>query len=141
MRTGISSKVSISIRVDNRTKNPNLLLLEESILLVSFQMLFSFHTIEMRVSVSPHFDQREPWVVLPERKVVRKGPLFISQRPNTTTTTSIVISQKYDQMILPNLFCCSSVGSSTPRARCSAVWSAHLFWVQRAIGSNPVTLM
>ena len=25
--------------------------------------------------------------------------------------------------------------------RCSAVWSAHLFWVQRAIGSNPVTLM
>jgi hypothetical protein len=24
--------------------------------------------------------------------------------------------------------------------RCSAVWSAHLFWVQRAIGSNPVTL-
>ena len=22
--------------------------------------------------------------------------------------------------------------------RCSAVWSAHLFWVQRAIGSNPV---
>ena len=23
--------------------------------------------------------------------------------------------------------------------RCSAVWSAHLFWVQRAIGSNPVT--
>ena len=26
-------------------------------------------------------------------------------------------------------------------SRCSAVWSAHLFWVQRAIGSNPVTLM
>lgn len=25
--------------------------------------------------------------------------------------------------------------------RCSAVWSAHLFWVQRAIGSNPVTLI
>lgn len=25
--------------------------------------------------------------------------------------------------------------------RCSAVWLAHLFWVQRAIGSNPVTLM
>jgi hypothetical protein len=25
--------------------------------------------------------------------------------------------------------------------RCSAVWSAHLFWVQRAICSNPVTLM
>lgn len=25
--------------------------------------------------------------------------------------------------------------------RCSAVWSAHLFWVQMAIGSNPVTLM
>ena len=30
------------------------------------------------------------------------------------------------------------VGGET---RCSAVWSAHLFWVQRAIGSNPVTLM
>lgn len=33
---------------------------------------------------------------------------------------------------------CSGVGGET---RCSAVWSAHLFWVQRAIGSNPVTLM
>ena len=25
--------------------------------------------------------------------------------------------------------------------KCSAVWLARLFWVQRAIGSNPVTLM
>lgn len=25
--------------------------------------------------------------------------------------------------------------------RCSAVWPAHLFWVQRVIGSNPVTLI
>lgn len=30
---------------------------------------------------------------------------------------------------------------SEGETRCSAVWSAHLFWVQRAIGSNPVTLM
>ena len=31
--------------------------------------------------------------------------------------------------------------ASGSETRCSAVWSAHLFWVQRAIGSNPVTLM
>lgn len=31
--------------------------------------------------------------------------------------------------------------ASEGETRCSAVWSAHLFWVQRAIGSNPVTLM
>ncbi len=31
--------------------------------------------------------------------------------------------------------------ASGGETRCSAVWSAHLFWVQRAIGSNPVTLM
>jgi hypothetical protein len=33
------------------------------------------------------------------------------------------------------------VGWIQVETRCSAVWSAHLFWVQRAIGSNPVTLM
>lgn len=37
----------------------------------------------------------------------------------------------------------SSIGlyAEGGETRCSAVWSAHLFWVQRAIGSNPVTLM
>ena len=34
-----------------------------------------------------------------------------------------------------------SICSGGGETRCSAVWSAHLFWVQRAIGSNPVTLM
>lgn len=42
-------------------------------------------------------------------------------------------------------FECSSIGwiymLRGGETRCSAVWSAHLFWVQRAIGSNPVTLM
>ena len=43
-------------------------------------------------------------------------------------------------------FKCSSIGwiymlRGGGETRCSAVWSAHLFWVQRAIGSNPVTLM
>lgn len=40
-------------------------------------------------------------------------------------------------------FECSSIGwiYMLGETRCSAVWSAHLFWVQRAIGSNPVTLM
>ena len=41
-------------------------------------------------------------------------------------------------------FECSSIGwiymLRGGETRCSAVWSAHLFWVQRAIGSNPVTL-
>ncbi|KAJ4705088.1 hypothetical protein OWV82_021912 [Melia azedarach] len=34
-----------------------------------------------------------------------------------------------------------SICSGGGETRCSAVWSAHLFWVQRAIGSNPITLM
>ena len=90
---------------------------------------------------------RKAILVLREKKVLRKekpysaGGRLKKKRLITRIGSRVPVPKRMGEFGSSVHRSGGSICSGGGETRCSAVWSAHLFWVQRAIGSNPVTLM